>query len=275
MILADVHTHTSYGHGKNSVSEMFAAGLAKGLRLHGFSEHSPRPQGYDYPVEYRERLEANYDRYIAEVQALQSAPPGGGVSVLLGVELDWIEDQPDFMRGVLATHSYDYVLGGIHFLGRWGFDGAAGDWDKLSVADKEKLYESYYLTMVKMANSGLFNIVAHPDLIKLFSQPDFDNWLYKPASRDVIRGALSAVRDAGMAMEVSSAGLRKPCREIYPGPLVMNLAAELRVPISFGSDGHCVNTLAADFDLLAAHAAGFGYTEHLVFRKGDVLRFTF
>ena len=277
MIVADVHTHTYYGHGKNSVYEMFSAGRTKGLHLQGFSEHSPRPAGYDYPVEYRKHLEANYDRYIAEVRHLQSetTPRAGGVSVLLGVELDWIEGQTEFMKAVLAAHDYDYVIGGIHFLGNWGFDWSADDWVKLSVEDKEDLYVRYYRTMLSMVNSRMFNIVAHPDLIKLFSRMDFDNWLEKPGRRDVVCLALSALREAGMAMEISSAGLRKPCREIYPGPIIMSLAAELHVPISFGSDGHCVETLAANFDTLADYAAGFGYTEHLVFNRGDILRFAF
>ena len=53
MILRDLHTHTLYSHGRNTPAEMYAAAEAAGLRLYGFSEHSPRPQGYTYSHEYR------------------------------------------------------------------------------------------------------------------------------------------------------------------------------------------------------------------------------
>ena len=56
MIRVDLHTHTNHSHARDSVREMFEAGQAKGLVVQGFSEHSPRPLGYDYPVEYREHL---------------------------------------------------------------------------------------------------------------------------------------------------------------------------------------------------------------------------
>lgn len=64
--------------------------------------------------------------------------------------------------------------------------------------------------MKKMAESGLYDIVAHPDLIKIFSVNEFHDWLARPDSMELVRDALRAARDAGMAMEISSAGLRKP-----------------------------------------------------------------
>ncbi|MDR0238917.1 MAG: histidinol-phosphatase, partial [Deltaproteobacteria bacterium] len=77
---------------------------------------------------------------------------------------------------------------------------------------------------------------------------------------DLVRESLVAVRDAGMSMEISSAGLRKACREIYPGPEIMRLAADLRVPIVFGSDAHQPSDMGFAFDELARYAASFGIT---------------
>ncbi|MDE7065343.1 MAG: histidinol-phosphatase, partial [Desulfovibrionaceae bacterium] len=73
----------------------------------------------------------------------------------------------------------------------------------------------------------------------------------------------------GMAMEISSAGLRKACREIYPGPVIMGLAADLGVPVTFGSDAHNVDDVAYGFDQLAAYARSFGYDKSVWFRKGE------
>lgn len=277
MIRADLHTHTAYAHGKNSVREMFEAGQRRGLLVHGFSEHSPRPRGYDYPVEYRERLAAGFPSYVDEVRELadEQRRGGTGVAVLLGMEQDWLEDEPAAMIEIAGSWPFDYIIGGIHFLGAWGFDASAADWEGRTADELAGLYARYYRTMRRMAESGLFRIVAHPDLIKIFTVDAFHAWLGEPDSLDLVRDALVAARDAGMAMEISSAGLRKPCREIYPGPIILNLAADLGVPISFGSDGHCVDTIGADFDRLAHYAAGAGYRESLVFQGDSVRRVPF
>lgn len=268
MIHADLHTHTLYAHGSSTPREMYEAGKRKGLQIHGFSEHSPRPLGYDYPNEYRERLSAHFGDYIREVREIAAeAGREGREEVLLGLEMDWLEDEVPFQKHILAEEHFEYVIGGIHFLGTWGFDASADDWKKLSAEHKEECYCRYYATMKKMAESGLYDIVAHPDLIKIFSVNEFHDWLARPDSMELVRDALRAARDAGMAMEISSAGLRKPCREIYPCGEIVKAAADLRLPVSFGSDGHCVNTIGAGFEELARHASAAGYMESLVFRR--------
>ena len=277
MIRVDLHTHCSCSHGANSVREMFAAGREKGLSIQGFSEHSPRPRGYDYPTEYRDRLNALYPGHVREVRELaaeQAALPDGSL-VLLGLELDWLEDETAFMADVVRAWPYDYIIGGIHFLGHWGFDWSADEWAPLGAEERAALYERYYRTMTRMARSGLFHIVAHPDLIKIFSVDSFHAWLERPGSLDLVAEALTAARDAGMAMEISSAGLRKPCREIYPGPAILRLAADLRLPVTFASDAHRVDDVAAAFDVLARYAAGAGYTESLVFQGDEIRRIPF
>ncbi len=270
MIRVDLHTHTNHSHARDSVRQMFEAGQACGLLIQGFSEHSPRPQGYDYPTEYREHLAATFDEYLAEVTELKAEQSPRGISVLLGLEVDWFENEVPYIRDMIARHDYDYLIAGIHFLDKWGFDASADDWNRLSFEEKCAMYERYYRTMKRMAETKLFHIVAHPDLIKIFSVDDFRRWLDLPGSMELIREALTAVRDAGMAMEISSAGLRKPCREIYPGPRILRLARELGLSITFASDSHATEQVAWNFDELARYAAAEGWTESLAFSREGV-----
>ncbi len=270
MIRVDLHTHTNHSHARDSVREMFEAGQGKGLLVQGFSEHSPRPLGYDYPSEYRDHLAATFEEYIAEVTELKAEQAPKGITVLLGLEVDWLEDELDYIRAMIAAHDYDYLIAGIHFLGKWGFDADAADWARLSREEKFALYERYYRTMAKMAQTGLFHIVAHPDLIKIFSVEDFRAWLELPESMALVREALTAVRDAGMAMEISIAGTRKPCREIYPGPKILRAARELGLPITFASDSHATEHVAWNFEALADYARAEGWTESLVFTREGV-----
>ena len=275
MIRADLHTHTNHSHARDSVRQMFEAGREKGLLVQGFSEHSPRPAGYDYPSEYRDHLAATFNEYLAEVEELREEQAPQGVTVLLGLEVDWLEEEVPFIRRMVEAHPYDYLIAGIHFLGRWGFDATSCDWDIMSREERFYQYARYYRTMKVMAESRLFNIVAHPDLIKIFSVDDFRRWLALPSSMDLVGDALTAVRDAGMAMEISSAGLRKPCHEIYPGPEILHLAWQIGLPITFASDSHCTEQVAWNFDVLARYAAAEGWKESLVFQHGEVIPLSF
>ncbi|GFH63317.1 MAG: histidinol-phosphatase [Candidatus Desulfovibrio kirbyi] len=272
MIRADIHTHTLYSHGLSTPRALYVAALEKGLEFLGFAEHSPRPAGFDYTNEYREHLTAHLPDYAREVARLKAAPQtgkNGPCRVLFGMEMDWLDGQEDFTRAACRAFDFDYLLGSVHFIGRWGYDdNTQKTWGDFSQEECEHYYLAYFTAWEAMLRSQLFNVAAHPDLIKIYSVEQFHTWLLKPQSRAVVKHALTALRDSGMSMELSSAGLRKACREIYPAPPVMALAAELALPISFASDAHCDKDVAAGFARLASYALSFGFREYVVFEKG-------
>lgn len=271
MIQIDIHTHTQASHGRGSVAEMLQAAKERGLEIYGFSEHSPRPEGYDYSHDYRQHLLAAFPQYvqdILEAQARHEVP-----KVLLGMELDWLPAEKDFMIQAVEAWDFDYIIGGIHFLDHWGFDASGEDWIKLTLQEREEAYSRYYQEMKNMAEfryngKRLVDVVAHPDLIKIFTVEDFHRWI--PKNLDLVRSALSAIKEAGMALEISSAGLRKPCAEIYPHPAILRLASKLGLSISFGSDAHDPTLPGYAFEQLAQYARSFGYSESSYFTKHQV-----
>lgn len=277
MISADLHLHTCYSHGCNTPFEMHAAACARKLKLIGFSEHSPRPVGYDYTNEYREHLTRHFPDYISQVLALKnnSAQNPDSCQVLLGLEMDWLPLEEEFVRKSCSAHDYDYLIGSVHFLGNWGFDDSRGPWENASQEECEQFYMSYFSHWLSMLKSGLFQIAGHPDLIKIYSVEKFHIWLNKEGARKQIHECLLALKESGMAMEVSSAGLRKVCNEIYPCPVIMEMAASLDLPISFASDAHNIGDVGADFASLAKYAASFGYDRHAVFNRGRVTMSSF
>ncbi len=276
-IIADVHMHTFHSHGQASTKDMYQACIAAGLKIIGFSEHSPRPEGYTYPKsDYQEKLNKVFPTYIKEVLELKEQGKVDGVRVLLGLELDYIRDEENFAKAECAKYPYDYIIGGLHFQGKWGFDGGEESWSNFDQKAKFAIYRRYYEDMISMCNTGLFHIVAHPDLIKIYTLEDFNLWLEMPESLSLVEMALCAIKHNSMAMEISSAGLRKKCQEIYPGKKIMALAQKLNVPISFGADSHCANTPAFGYDTLARYASSFGYSSSLVFydKKPQEVAFT-
>lgn len=271
MIRVDLHTHTCYSHGRDNPQAMYAAAQAAGLEIMGFSEHSPRPLGYDYTREYREQLSQNLPRYVAEVQSLkEQAAREGGCQVLFGMEMDWLDGAEPFIRQACAAWPFDYLIGSVHFLGHWGYDDILETWNDFSQEKREQLYTDYFAAWRRMIASGLFNIAAHPDLIKIASVDSFHRWLATSAAEELVGTALQELRDAGMAMEISSAGLRKPCREIYPAPLFMRLASDLHVPVAFASDAHTTDDVAFGFPRLQTYARAFGFAESVSFCHGEM-----
>ncbi len=277
MLQADLHTHTSHSHAKNSVAEMFAAAQKKGLKFFGFSEHSPRPAGYSYPEDYQEKLAPGFAAYVREVLALKAARPqkAEAPTPLLGMELDFFPAELAFARELCNAYPFDYVIGGLHFQQVWGFDFAPEDWQGRSESECFAIYDKYYQDMATMCATGLFNIAAHPDLIKIFSREVFTRWLGQSAAQNRVRAALEAMKASNTALEISSAGLRKPCREIYPGPEIMRAAAALGLPVVLSSDAHNTEDVAFAFDQLEAYARSFGYTSSLVFVNRQPIRLEF
>lgn len=274
MIRVDTHLHTAYSHAKDSVDAMFAAAVAKDIDIVGFSEHSPRPATHSYPKDYQKKLTSGFPRYVQEVLRVRDANKCTA-TVLLGIEMDWMEGREGFIIDMLKAYDFDYVIGGVHFIDTWGFDYAAEDWDKLHEFRKVELYAQYFESVYNMAQSGYFNILAHPDLVKIFSNDLFREWSACDEARTLFRKSLTAVRDAGMAMEISSAGLRKPCDEIYPCHTIMEIASDLCLPISFGSDAHNVNDVAADFAQLEFVARTYGYHDSAYFVKRSMRSIAF
>ena len=265
---ADVHVHTNHSHGKISVLEMYERARELGLAVLGFSEHSPRPEAYSYPKEYREHLSATFPEYIATVLSLKERP--GSPQVLLGLEMDYFPREEEYLRRMVAAYPYDYIIGSVHYLGAWGFDFTAEDWQRLREEEIYRYYDEYFKTLTAMACTGLAQIAAHPDIIKIFSVDHFNNWLKGNAARQTVREALAAFKLSGMAMEISSAGLRKPCREIYPGPLLMEMAADLELPVAINSDAHNAADLTNGFDELIAYAREYGYTSSVYVAGGKM-----
>lgn len=247
---------------------MRASADKKGLSLIGFTEHSPRPDGYDYRNEYRAHLTRHFTDYIREVKMLRNSGASGHCQVLLGLEMDWIPAEESFVRKACAQYDYDYLLGSVHFLDHWGFDDGMESWQQADEGQMAEWYEKYFQIWLSMIRSGLFQIASHPDLIKIYSVGHFHKWLAKPQNNELVRNCLETLKKEGMAMEISSAGMRKPCSEFYPCPEIMRMANELGLDISLASDAHNVGDIAAFFPELAAYAKKFGFDRQIIYRQG-------
>lgn len=118
------------------------------------------------------------------------------------------------------------------------------------------------------AASGLFDTLAHPDLIKKFGfRPEGDiSALYSEA--------VKKIADSGVCVEINTAGLRVPAAEIYPNIRLLELCCKSRVPVSLGSDAHHPEQVGANFREALELLRTVGYREVVTFtgRKRNYLR---
>lgn len=256
-MLIDYHVHTARcGHAAGETVDYLRVAEEMGLAEIGFSDHMPLLHTVD------SRLTMGLDdlpHYVGEIRDIAEVTE---IAVRLGIEADYIPETVDELGRVIAGQPFDYVLGSIHFLERWGFD------DEIHIAgydgrDPDELYELYFKTVLDAVETGLFDILAHPDLIKKFDilpQRDLTEYYDELAT---------AMAKRDMAVEVSTAGLRKPVAEIYPTAEFLRICRGRDVPVTLGSDAHAPDEVAYRFDLAVDLLESVGYTELAVYRRRE------
>jgi histidinol-phosphatase (PHP family) len=183
----------------------------------------------------------------------------------LGIEMDYVPGAEERIAELLAARDFDFVVGSVHFI----TDGAV-DMDDYSVwgagQSAEAIWERYFSTVGDAARSGLFDIVAHPDLVKYWGHA-------RPAPegdpRRFYELALAGIADSGIAVEVSTAGLRKPVGELYPSTAFLRMCADAGAPVALSSDAHRPEDVGADYDHALAALAAAGVEELCVFERRE------
>jgi histidinol-phosphatase (PHP family) len=222
--------------------------------LAGWWESDPDPHLRASVAAYwRDHVNLGLSEYVALIEEAKSA----GLPVRLGMEMDWIPGRSDALRALLEPYAWDVVLGSVHWIGAFGFDieDEPVEWERRSV---DTVFAEYAQLIAELASSGLVDVLAHPDLPKL--------WGRRPVDARTFHAQLvaAAVR-GGCALEINTNGLRKPVGELYPAAEVLRLARVAGVPITIGSDAHVADSVGRAFDqaVTAARAAGYdGYTRY-------------
>ena len=248
----DLHNHTTRcNHAKGSMKSYIERAIELGIDIYGFSEHAPM----DFDEKYRLRFDEMED-YENDVNYLQKEYKDK-IKILLGYEVDYLKGYID--KRVINAKA-DYLIGSVHFLGTWGFDNPEFN-EEYSKRNINDIWQEYFSNIEAMAQTGYFDIVGHLDLIKIF------NFLPKRDIRSIATPALKAIKKANMVLELNSAGLRKPCKEAYPSQLLLEVAYELDIPITFSSDAHAIGQVGFKYDEVTKLAKKIGYSKAVTFEQ--------
>ncbi|MBR8462080.1 histidinol-phosphatase [Campylobacter sp. faydin G-105] len=250
----DLHNHTYLcNHASGSVDEYIRAAIACKTEVFGFSDHNP--------MNYDQAYRMSFDQMeIYEKMVLDTGEKfADKIKILLGYEVDFLEG---FMDERVFKRKVDYLIGSVHFISGWGFDNPEfiGEYKN---KDIDKIWTDYFECIINLAKCGKFDIVGHFDLIKIFK------FLPKTDIRILALPALKAIKSANLAIEINSAGFRKPIGEQYPSHTLLEQIYELDIPISFGSDAHAVDQVGANGDICESLAREIGYDSCICFEKRD------
>ena len=210
----------------------------------------------------------DHDRYRAgvdfdEIERLRERNPD--IKIRAGIELDndpvhsaagrkWVEKNWDKL---------DFVLGSVHFLESRDemFDSVPDGAAQFEGRDIDALYADYFRRVREMVGTGLVDCLAHLDLIKIHGHRPHKN------IGALVEETLELIRKRNLAIELSTAGWRKPVKELYPQQEIIELAMRKRIPFTTASDAHSHVQLGEDFPRLSELMAQMGIEEVCTFDR--------
>ncbi len=258
-MLLDYHIHTPLcGHATGEMREYVEEAVRKGLREIGFSDHFPF---IDRVAPHLAMSWEQLPSYLQEVDRLQSEY-SKIIKIKKGIEVDYEPHLEEQIREALQRYNFDYVYGSVHNIGNWQFDSPREQqqWEQCNVA---KTYEEYFHLVQKAVDSGLFDIISHLDLVKKFGYRPLGDYF------SLIQDTLDVIKEAGVAVELNTSGLRKPVREVYPDLRTMEECICRGIPVTLGSDAHRPQEVGQDIAEYAQKLKGLGLTRVAIFTNRE------
>lgn len=256
--MVDSHLHTPLcGHAQGAPREYLFHARKMGLKGVVFTDHSPMPSWYD--PESRMHLEA-LSFYLLALERVREENPD--LYVGIGLEADFHEGTEAFVQALLRSYPFDYVIGSVHYLGAWPLD-HPDHREEYTWRDLKEVFQAYFREVEKAARSGLFHAIGHLDLPKKFG-----HHLPEEALLELAEGALRAIGEEGLFLDVNTAGLRNPAKEIYPAPILLRRARELGIGVVLGSDAHRPEQVGHAFLEAVDLLSDLGYREAHYFQEG-------
>jgi histidinol-phosphatase (PHP family) len=268
-VLTDYHLHlrtdaldaTAAEHFTSAnVARYRAVAEERGISELGVSEHVYRfAQALDvwrhpFWVQYAHDDLDSYCTFVREQTDLR-----------LGIEADFVIGAEDRMANLLERREFDYVIGSVHFLRDRAVD--TEDYSIWQTArSPEEVWTRYFQTIGESARSGLFDVLAHPDLVKVWGS---ERPLPPGDLRRYYELAMEGIAESGIAVELSTAGLRKRAGEMYPAPAFLEMALQAGAPVALSSDAHRPEEVGADYEQALELLERLGVRELCVFDRRE------
>lgn len=241
----DSHMHTPLcKHAWGEPEEYAQQALKAGLKGIIFTCHCPMPNGFWPSVRM---AESEFETYVALVQRAAEAYKGK-LDIRLGIESEFFPGCEEYISGLHQRADFHYVLGAVHWQAKEYLN-------KFETGTIENFRRIYFDHLAKSAESGLYDALAHPDLVKNYHP---DSWCFAIV-KNTVATALDRIAATGVAMELNTSGLNKSYSEMNPGLEMLRMMAERKIPVVVGSDSHRSNRVGEHFVTALNHLTEAGY----------------
>jgi histidinol-phosphatase (PHP family) len=248
----DYHIHSTYSDGRSAPEDYIAPAIAAGLSEIGFSEHLNLFSDKDGSVMDL----AEMSGYLENIDTLRKN--NALIKVKTGLEVDFFEGKEKETGEYLNPLKLDYLIGSVHYIGEKTVDNGPELYEGKSI---DSLFESYIDTVCAAAASGLFDIIGHCDLIRIYGfRPSGDP---EPLYRKLAR----AMKNNNVAFEVNTNGRNRPLADFYPDRKYLGIFREENIPVCVNSDAHMPSRVGQYFDEAYELLRYVGFTEMAVFDK--------
>ena len=246
-LLYESHCHTPLcKHAFGEPEEYAATALTRGFKGITFTCHCPLPNGFSAHVRMAPEQFGDYVEMIAATRESFA----GRLDVRLGLESDYYPGVEPWLEELHARVPLSHVLGSIHY--------QVQDYRKLFyTGDVHTYQELYFEHLALSAESGLFDTLAHPDLIKNESPGDWDF----ERLRTVIARALDRIAATSVAMELNTSGVQKSLPEMNPSASQLSMMCERGIPVVIGADAHVPERVGDGYETALNLLREAGYAE--------------
>jgi histidinol-phosphatase (PHP family) len=252
-IFYDSHMHTPLcKHAWGEPEEYAAQAVQAGMKGIIFTCHCPMPEGFWPTVRM---ADTEFYTYVAMVDRAAKAFKGK-LDVRLGLESEYFPGMEGWIEKLHQRADFDFILGAVHWQAR---DYLA----KFETGTIEAFRKSYFNHLALSAETGLYDCLAHPDLVKNYHP---DSWCLA-----IVKGGISSALDriaaTGVAMELNTSGLNKSYSEMNPGMEMLRMMADREIPVVIGSDSHRPHRVGEHFMTALSHLQEAGYEKVSYFLK--------
>ena len=250
-MLYEMHMHTPLcKHARGEPGEYASVAEQRGLAGIVVTCHNPTNDGWSPDV--RMSL-AEFDQYVAMVENARQEWMGR-VDIRLGMESDYIPGMEPWLETLHRMAEFHHVLGSVH--------PHLEDYrDRFYTGDFAAYVATYFDHIAMAAETGLFDTIAHPDLVKRMSPDQWD----PTRAMGSICPSLDRIARAGTAMELNTSGLNAECGEVYPNKPMLGEMLKRNIPVVLGADAHDPGRVAADFENALDILSSVGYTHINIF----------
>jgi len=273
MSLACIHTHTIFCDGKDDIETFCRVAYEKGLDSVGFSAHAPISRKTGLQTDWHLKSE-RLEEYLDSVRSAKKRWEGK-LPVYLGMEADFFSGITGPADKEYREMGLDYIIGSVHYVlppkgEPFTVDGPTEEVEKGIKegfgGDPMGMVELYLDSEEKMIRAGGFDLLGHPDLVKLHNKgnkyfnPQSDFYLKRIATLATL------LAETNIPSEINTGGInRKKTNECFPSHDFLQCLHKQNVPIVINADAHRAEDLNGNYEEARKAMLEAGYTETALF----------